>query len=198
MTFPMANRTYRCIGRTPPPRMAKCYGFPLIQCLFGATASRRATLKYSGALLPLERTKNHPKPHARRAPLTLAITGEIVGERTGDCCVSLSAMLVAFLTIASSTSRFAVAATVSLAAALMSLSLEKEENVTARSSNERVSIGSEDETAILLCKGVSVSGLGEERRRKHAEHTRQGDGQTGGVTLLSALDPGAEGTSRVI
>ena len=66
-------------------------------------------------------------------------------------------MLVAFLTIASSTSRFAVAATVSLAAALMSLSLEKEENVTARSSNERVSIGSEDETAILLCKGVTFS-----------------------------------------
>jgi hypothetical protein len=107
---------------------------------------------YNGSLLPLELTRYHPKPQARRPPLTTAITGEIGGELTGDCWVSLWGIFAGFSTISSLASRFVAAATVTATAGLMSSSpaLEKEENATARSSNERVSIDFEDETAILF------------------------------------------------
>ena len=44
----------------------------------------------------------------------------------------------------------------------------------------------------------SISSLHEEWLGKNAEHTGQGDSKTGRAALLSTLDPGAEGTSRVI
>ena len=45
---------------------------------------------------------------------------------------------------------------------------------------------------------AAISGFREERRGEYAEHARSGDAQAGRAALLSALDPGAEGTGGII